>query len=430
MRFSDLFAVSLAVPMVAAHGSGAGLPKIFGLGDTKLRLRQPSNSHAKRVSDPHQDSQLVPRQGLKVERCGPENGGVSCEEGYCCSIAGWCGNSKDYCKAPDCMFEYGPACDANKVPSGPDTTDVDRSQRGSIPVGGEGVYHCKVPGTVAITYDDGPFEYTEDILDQLKEADVKATFFVTGNNIGKGTIDDPSKPWPALLRRMIEEGHQIGSHTWSHEDLGKIKKEDRISQMIKLEMAVNNVLGYFPTYMRPPYSSCAPGTGCQEDMADLGYVISYFDVNTDDYNQNEPEDFANAQKIFDDFLVDSNSDTDKFLAIAHDIVEQTASKLTGHMIKTLKEKGYRGVTMGECLDDPKENWYRSNSTVPSAGASSTASTSSPASTGTGSATEESGAPEASSTGETQTSDGTRFSQSGFWLVYPGLLALYATFSSV
>jgi len=48
-----------------------------------------------------------------------------------------------------------------------------------------------------------------------------------------------------------------------------------------LQMAISNILGKFPTYMRPPYSSCTPESGCQQDLADLGYVVSYFNLDTD-----------------------------------------------------------------------------------------------------------------------------------------------------
>jgi peptidoglycan/xylan/chitin deacetylase (PgdA/CDA1 family) len=51
--------------------------------------------------------------------------------------------------------------------------------------------------------------------------------------------------------------------------------------MIRNEMAISNVVGKFPTYMRPPYSSCTAASGCEQDLADLGYHVSYFDLDTD-----------------------------------------------------------------------------------------------------------------------------------------------------
>jgi peptidoglycan/xylan/chitin deacetylase (PgdA/CDA1 family) len=183
--------------------------------------------------------------------------------------------------APDCLLDYGPACDANKIPAGGSTRNTPRPQLGQTPYGAEGVYSCTEPGTVAMTFDDGPYIYTDGVLDLFKSYGFKATFFITGININKGAIDDPSLPWVAVIKRMIAEGHQVASHTWSHQDLSKVTQKQRIDQLVKNEMAFTNILGKFPTYMRPPYSSCDQPSGCWKDMTDLGYVVSYFSLDTD-----------------------------------------------------------------------------------------------------------------------------------------------------
>jgi hypothetical protein len=93
----------------------------------------------------------------------------------------------EYCAAPDCQFNYGPACDANKVPSGTNTSSIPRNQVGSVLYGSAGIYDCSQVGDMALTFDDGPFIYTSHILDLLAKYNAKATFFVTGNNNGKST---------------------------------------------------------------------------------------------------------------------------------------------------------------------------------------------------------------------------------------------------
>lgn len=97
----------------------------------------------------------------------------------------------------------------------------------------------------------------------------RATFFVTGNNIGKGAIDEN---WRDVIQNMYNNGHQIASHTWSHQDLSVITQEQRFDQMVKNEMAIRNIIGKYPTYMRPPYSSCSAESGCEADLTTLGYV--------------------------------------------------------------------------------------------------------------------------------------------------------------
>ena len=220
----------------------------------------------------------------------------------------------------------------------------------------------KTPGTVALTYDDGPLaNYTDHILDVFKTYNAKATFFITGNNINKGEIDITASH-KASIQRMYTDGHQIASHTWTHLDLSAISAVDRKNQMYKNEMALRNILGFFPTYMRPPYSSCTAASGCEQAMADLGYHVIYFDVDTDDYNQDAPNEIQNSKNWFKGNITAGGATpaTDEWLSIAHDIHEQTAYNLTDYMLSTLTTLGYKAVTVGECLGDPSTNWYRNS----------------------------------------------------------------------
>lgn len=284
MRVSEILAASLVAPLVVAHGGIPGAPKIFGLGPNdigKLRSRNILGGHAAPVPRFQHGPQLNARQGGAGGRCGPQFGGASCDEGYCCSSGGWCGQGYDYCAAPDGLFQYGPANDANVLPTGGTTRNIPRPKLGNQVYGGLGIRSCITPGEVAITYDDGPYIYTNQVLQMFADKKMKATFFITGINLGKGAIDDASTNWPTVIKRMYTDGHQIASHTWSHQDLSLITKEQRYEQMIKNEMAISNLIGKFPVYMRPPFSSCSAESGCQKDLADLGYVISSFDLDTD-----------------------------------------------------------------------------------------------------------------------------------------------------
>lgn len=269
-----------------------------------------------------------------------------------------CGTTGDYCYSPNCNWKYGPACPENQRPEGKNTSSIPRPKFGSVPYGGVGVSKCKKPGTIALTYDDGPHkDYTENILNVLKSYDAKATFFITGNNINKGQIDKTQEHIHAI-KRMSAEGHQIASHTWTHLDLSKISPEDRKNQMWNVEMALNNIVGRIPTYMRPPYISC--DTACSQDMNDLGYHIIYWDVNTDDYQQYNATQIQKSKDWFTGNVTNggATAQNSSSLTISHDVFEQTANNLTEHMLSTLTRLGYKAVTVGECLGDPEENWYR------------------------------------------------------------------------
>jgi len=290
---------------------------------------------------------------------------------------GYCGNTAEHCNAPDCLFNFGPGCDANKTPAGATTRNDVRTQKGSVSYGGAGIQACRKPGTVAITYDDGPYIYTDEVLNKFNAAGFKATFFITGINNGKGAIDEA---WAPVIRRMVAEGHQVASHTWSHQDLSKITEAQVYDQIVKNEMAIRNIIGKYPTYMRPPYSSCE--ATCQSVMQKLGYVVSYFDLDTDDYNQLTPVKIETAKNNFRTAVNGADPSSQSKLAIAHDIHELTALNLTVTMIETLQARGFKGVTMGECMNEPEANWYR-DSTPATPGSSTTRTSTGPTSTPTG-----------------------------------------------
>lgn len=171
---------------------------------------------------------------------------------------------------------------------------------------------------------------------------------------------------------MHSEGHQIASHTWTHENLTSLNPTEFNQQMIYNEMALRNILGFIPTYMRPPYSEC--NSTCGSLLGKLGYHVTYFDLDTADYLhdsttliQTSKDIFAqNLQEYGNDDAADSN-----FLVIGHDIHYQTAYNLTAYMLDTLKSHGFKAVTVGECLGDPVANWYRSAGGDASSGSLST-----------------------------------------------------------
>lgn len=227
-----------------------------------------------------------------------------------------------------------------------------------MPYGPHVIRACSKAGTIALTFDDGPNRYTADLLDLLDHYDAKATFFISGINNSKGPIDHPDLPWAALIQRMQRTGHQIASHTWSHQDLSKITPDQRRQQMLKNEAAFRNVLGRIPTYMRPPYSSCLPESGCLDDMGKMGYHIILYDIDTKDYSHDSPSKIHVSKDTFDAALAPWKASEKSWLVIAHDVHQQTVYNLTEHMLRRMAEYGYRAVTVGECLQDPQEFWYR------------------------------------------------------------------------
>lgn len=162
--------------------------------------------------------------------------------------------------------------------------------------------------------------------------------------------------WPGLLRRMAAEGHQIASHTWTHPNTSTLSKAQVSNQMAWNEIARSAVLGYFPTYMRPPYAACR--AACQTVMGQLGYHIVYYNIDTKDYLNDDASLIQNSKDIWDVAVNEGSPATKSFLEIGHDIHYQSVYNLTGYILTSLKKKGYQAVTVGECLGDAKKNWYR------------------------------------------------------------------------
>ena len=202
---------------------------------------------------------------------------------------------------------------------------------------------------MALSFDDGPWNFTSELLDTLASFGFHATFFITGNNLGKGPIDT-TPPYPKIIQRMIADGHQVASHTWSHYSLQNISSAMRYAQMGKNERALANIIGKYPTYMRPPYFQCDAPSGCQADMLALGYHRIYFDLNTQDYLNPLPTQIQNSKDLVAAALSQSaNPPNADFLSIQHDVIEQSVTNLTSYYLGLIKAKGWKGECRSQII---------------------------------------------------------------------------------
>jgi peptidoglycan-N-acetylglucosamine deacetylase len=101
------------------------------------------------------------------------------------------------------------------------------------------------PGKIALTFDDGPNPlYTPQLLDMLKRHHAQATFFVVG---------EKAEQYPDLIRRIHEEGHQIGLHNYRHKSNWLMTPWTVRSQLKRSAEAVEAITGERPVYYRPPW---------------------------------------------------------------------------------------------------------------------------------------------------------------------------------
>jgi peptidoglycan/xylan/chitin deacetylase (PgdA/CDA1 family) len=216
---------------------------------------------------------------------------------------------------------------------------------------------------IALTFDDGPWSYTPDLLDMLKERGHKATFFITGFNNGKSPIDTPGSAELQSVRRIHAEGHQIASHTWSHQRLTEVGSEIREQQVIYNEMALRNIFGFFPRYIRPPYGSC--DSECLSYLGFLGYHVLGWSVDSEDWKNDTPDDIEKSKRIIDAAF--ANEYPPRLIILTHDTHYQTVYSLTSYILDRIEALGQKSITVGECLGESPEKWYHNTMATIDAG---------------------------------------------------------------
>ena len=232
---------------------------------------------------------------------------------------------------------------AYRLDGGPERTGRGFPQREIIDLASEFpgiVYNQGDPSEkkVALTFDDGPDpDTTVQILDVLKEHDVKATFFVIGK---RAEADEP------VLKRMKDEGHIIGNHTWNHPNLMKLDKETITKELMETEDFVEKAVGYKMSLFRSPYGSLNRDNVKQ--VADLGYKIIAWNVDSLDWKS------LSGEQVRTNILENVRNGS---IILQHS-AGGPGEDLSGTVealpviITTLKKEGYKFVTIPELLDIP------------------------------------------------------------------------------
>jgi len=183
---------------------------------------------------------------------------------------------------------------------------------------------------IALTFDDGPHAtLTPKLLDLLAAHHMKATFFVVGQN---------AADHPDILRRAVREGHEIGNHSWSHPNLGKMSDEAVRRELQKTDDAIFAAIGKHPTLLRPPYGSI---TARQKHWIheDFGYRIIIWDVDPLDWKRPGPS--VVCSRILKETRAGS-------IVLAHDIHPPTLEAMPA-TFDQLDRKGFKSVTVSELL---------------------------------------------------------------------------------
>lgn len=185
----------------------------------------------------------------------------------------------------------------------------------------------EIPPKVALTFDDGPSpEYTPLLLDGLRERNVKASFFVIGSNIEKEGGEE-------IIRRIYEEGHLIGNHTWHHVDLSDLSTEDAWKELEMTDSLIKAVTGEETALVRPPFGEF-PRSMEEPDKLYVKWTVDSRDWVTKD-----------TQEIVRKVVTDTEEND---IILMHDCYE-TSVEAALQIIDTLSERGYEFVTVDRLL---------------------------------------------------------------------------------
>jgi len=183
---------------------------------------------------------------------------------------------------------------------------------------------------VALTFDDGPAQYTESILDTLKQHGLSGTFFCIGRNIAGNE---------KTLSRIKDEGHIIGNHSFSHAYWFDMWSESKMmTDMKEMSVRVKKAVGQEPALFRPPYGVINPNLASaikRRKFTPVGWNIRSFDTRTKD-----------KKKLLSRITGQLKPGS---IILLHDSMEITAVILP-ELIKQIESRGYKVDRLDKMLN--------------------------------------------------------------------------------
>ena len=177
---------------------------------------------------------------------------------------------------------------------------------------------------VALTFDDGPHPVvTKRILEILERHNAKATFFMVGEHV---------QYYPDIVREVFRGGHEIGNHTWSHDNLEGLEIDEIEKEIASTNKAIQQIIGKRPSVFRPPYGLLTDSARRQISMQ-----LAFWSVDTFDWEHKDTQLLLREVK---------NKVHDRAIILMHDIFPSTADGLEG-VLQYLESQGYTFVTVSE-----------------------------------------------------------------------------------
>ena len=213
------------------------------------------------------------------------------------------------------------------------TADPAVEPKVAAPAGRITFTQCNVEGPViAMTFDDGPHATQTPRL--LKERNIHATFFVVGQCVAQN---------PEIAKQIVEEGHEMANHSWSHPQLTKLVEGSVHEQLQKTHDVIVQTTGVKPTLMRPPFGAFTTGQRTWSH-AEWGYKCILWDVDSLDWQHRNP---AKTESII---MANTRPGS---IVLCHDIHKTTIDAMAATLDGLIK-KGFRFATVTELIAMHKE----------------------------------------------------------------------------
>lgn len=195
---------------------------------------------------------------------------------------------------------------------------------------------------LVLTFDDGPDpKWTPRVLDKLKQYDAHAVFFVTGTMASRH---------PDLVRRMVDEGHEIGLHTFNHPDLAYQSRSRIDWELTQNQLVLAGAAGIRTSLFRPPYSSFADAMDDKswpvtEYIGGLGYITVLNNTDSEDWKR--PGVDAIIERA-------TPKGTDGSIVLMHDSGGDRSQTVTalGRFLPQMQDRGYEFANLTEALGAP------------------------------------------------------------------------------
>lgn len=179
---------------------------------------------------------------------------------------------------------------------------------------------------IAITFDDGPNgSYTPKLLDGLKEKGVKATFFLIGQN---------AEEHPEIVKRLDEEGHLIGNHTYHHVEITKISEKEASEEILKTNEVIKEITGKEVQYMRPPFGAWQKELELEMPVLPVMWTIDPLDWTTE-----------NTDEIVNKVVTKAKEND---IILLHDCYKSSVDAAL-RIIDLLQKEGFEFVTVDELI---------------------------------------------------------------------------------